>query len=76
MVCPVHPNGVTRKQYENILKLHPEAARWRWRPATRDATVYARGKVSHSDHSTVHLQGWHRVVPNTETGSRLNAFLD
>jgi hypothetical protein len=76
MVCSQHPNGVTTKQYEAILKAHPEAARWRWRSMTRDATAYARGKVSHPDHSTLHLQGWHRIVANTETGSRLNAFLD
>jgi hypothetical protein len=76
MVCSQHPNGVTTKQYEAILKAHPEVARWRWRSMTRDATAYARGKVSHTDHSTLHLQGWHRIVANTETGSRLNAFLD
>lgn len=75
-VCSQFPNGLTSKQYDDLLRKSPEAKHYRWQIMTRDATVYARGKVSHPDHSTVHLQGWHRVVPNTETASRFNAFLD
>src|SRR5256885_7205432 len=35
----------------------------------RDATVYVRGKMSHPDHKTVTLIGWHRVLMNTENRS-------
>lgn len=41
--------------------------------------VYARGTVSHPDHKTVKLQGWHLVVMNREFEGRWNAgvtFLD
>jgi hypothetical protein len=34
-----------------------------------DAEVYARGRVSHRDHKTVVLAGWHRVLMNTEAGA-------
>ena len=49
-----------------------------WRMMTRGATVYARGKVSHSDHATIELRGWHRVFVNGEglTRSETVAFLD
>jgi len=40
---------------------------------------YARGDVRHSDHATITLPFWHRVMMNTETQSRTMAnvaFLD
>jgi hypothetical protein len=46
---------------------------------TRDAVVYARGRVRHADHRTITLHGWHRVLMNTEGQSRAMrnvAFLD
>jgi hypothetical protein len=36
----------------------------------RDPEVYAKGAVRHSDHATVHLAGWHRVLMNTEQRAR------
>jgi hypothetical protein len=45
----------------------------------RDAAVYVRGEITHPDHKTVHLQGWHRVFMNAEHRSmamRFLAFLD
>lgn len=33
---------------------------------TRDAEVYAKGRISHADHATITLDGWHRVAMNTE----------
>lgn len=44
--------------------------RSRARMRTRDATVYARGTVRHPDHATIKLDGWHRVVMNTEQKAR------
>ena len=46
---------------------------------TRNASVYARGTVRHSDHETIRLPFWHRVLMNTETQTRTMAkvaFLD
>jgi hypothetical protein len=45
----------------------------------RNSGVYVRGRVSHPDHRTIHLNGWHQVVMNTETQApamRNVAFLD
>jgi hypothetical protein len=44
-----------------------------------DAAVYVRGEVRHPDHETITLNGWHRVLMNTENRSsalRYLAFLD
>jgi len=32
--------------------------------------VWARGRVSHPDHATITLDGWHRVEMNNEQRSR------
>lgn len=45
----------------------------------RGADVFAMGRVSHPDHATVVLRGWHRVLMNTERDARAMrhvAFLD
>jgi hypothetical protein len=78
-VSPAHPNGLLPAEYKRLLKSDPSAARWFWRKMRRDMDVYARGAVSHSDHATITLPCWHRVMMNTETQSRTMrnvAFLD
>jgi hypothetical protein len=78
-VCSRHPNGVTPDEYRSILRRNPEAARWGWQLMRRNPGVYARGDVRHSDHATITLPFWHRVMMNTETQSRTMAnvaFLD
>lgn len=78
-VCTRHPNGLTQAEYEGLLKRTPSAARWGWQTMARNPGVYARGAVSHSDHATITLPFWHRVIMNTETQSRTMAnvaFLD
>ena len=78
-VCSRHPNGVTEEEYRNLLAETPKAKKWGWRVMRRDPEVYARGNVKHSDHATINLPFWHRVVMNTETQSRTMAnvaFLD
>jgi hypothetical protein len=72
-VCRRHPNGVTPKEYRSILQRDPEAARWGWQVMRRNPAVYARGKVRHSDHDTITLPFWYRVIMNTETQSRTMA---
>lgn len=78
-VCSKHPNGITEKEYRGLLRLNPKAAYWGWQVMRRSPGVYARGTVRHSDHATITLPVWHRVVMNTETQSRTMAnvaFLD
>jgi hypothetical protein len=36
----------------------------------RDPDVYAMGAIRHPDHATIHLDGWHRVLMNTEQQAR------
>jgi hypothetical protein len=48
----------------------------RYETRTRDAEVYVRGRISHDDHATIRLYGWHRVYLNHEFSSRRVAFYD
>lgn len=41
-----------------------------WRSWVAEPEVYARGTVRHPDHSTLKLDGWHRVYMNTEPRAR------
>lgn len=78
-VCARHPNGIREKGYNALIQKNPEAKHWGWRQMVRDAGVYVRGRVRHSDHATITLPDWHRVAMNTETQTRSMAnvaFLD
>jgi hypothetical protein len=78
-VCNRHPNGITPTEYRDLLRANPKAAGWGWRVMSRNPGVYARGTVRHSDHATITLPFWHRVLMNTENQSRTMAhvaFLD
>ena len=78
-VCSQHPTGLTVDQFRKSLKINRDASKWNWRVMSRDPVVYVRGKVSHADHATIRLDGWHRVEMNTENRSRAMsqiAFLD
>jgi hypothetical protein len=78
-VCRRHPNGVMPDEYRSILHRNPDAALWGWQVMRRNPSVYARATVRHSDHATITLPFWHRVIMNTETQSRAMAnvaFLD
>src|SRR5262245_6930456 len=78
-VCTKHPNGISEKEYRQLLRVNPKVGWWGWRVMRRNPVVYARGTVRHSDHDTITLSFWHRVVMNTETQSRTMAnvaFLD
>jgi len=78
-VCDRYPNGIPPDEYRAIIQRNPNAIRWRWRVMQRNPGIYARGTVRHSDHATITLPFWHRVMMNTETQSRTMAnvaFLD
>jgi hypothetical protein len=79
-VCPQFPNGVTAEVYRRILdSVNADAMSLGWRAMRRNAIVYVRGRIRHSDHKTIKLLVWHRVLMNTEGTSlatRNVAFLD
>jgi hypothetical protein len=67
---------LTPKEHEALIKENPDARKWRWEHRTRDARVYARGRVTHSDHATIILPGWHEVLMNVESARKNVVFLD
>jgi hypothetical protein len=78
-VSHLAPNGLTQPEYERLLARSPDVRRVRWEVMRRNAGVFAKGRVWHPDHRTITLNGWHRVMPNTESGApamRNVAFLD
>lgn len=66
LACHKYPQGVSEAAYRRLLAGKPEAGRWNWHRMVRDPQLYVRGRVWHRDHKTVVLDGWHRVVMNTE----------
>jgi hypothetical protein len=72
-----YPNGLTQAQYARLSeKVRNQPG---WTRMTRNAHVYVRGSVRHSDHKTILLHGWHEVFVNTEfraAAMRNVAFLD
>ena len=78
-VCRKRPTGVTAEQYRRLLLENRDAGTWNWTARVRDANVYVCGRVSHVDHKTVVLNGWHQVLMNTERlapGAQSVVFLD
>jgi hypothetical protein len=76
-VSAKYPSGLSAQEYNRL----PEQERNRsnYRAMRRDALVHVRGEIRHPDHQTVILNGWHRVLMNTENRSqamRFLAFLD
>ena len=72
------PRGISEEGYKKIIARNPKR-KGEFTMMTRNAEVFARGRVRHNDHATIFLDGWHKVVMNTEAQavSRRNlAFLD
>ncbi len=66
LVCRKHPTGLLPKDYQKLIAANPAAINWGWRTMVRNAAVYVKGRVWHPDHKTIVLDGWHRVLMNTE----------
>jgi len=64
--CGRFPDGVTEDQYQHILKTRRKARRWGWQRSRVSSVIYVKGNISHPDHSTLFLDGWHLVKRNTE----------
>ncbi len=62
---------LTKEDYE----LLDSKSRTRYTQRTRGAKVYGRGKVSHPDHYTITLKGWHEIHLSTEKEAKTNAFV-
>jgi hypothetical protein len=78
-VSPQHPAGLTDDEYTKLITNHPKLKNLRWQRMRRDPEAYVRGRITHPDHSTVILEGWHRVYMNTEPRARARSavvFLD
>ena len=74
-----YPGGLNEWQYRDVLSRNPEARRWFWRTMRRNPTLYAKGRVRHSDHAAIVLHDWHQVLMNRENDApamRHVAFLD
>lgn len=67
-----YPAGLTAAEYFRLPENHRKNG---FRMMKRDATVYVRGEITHRDHKTVYLKGWHRVLMNTENRSKAMRFL-
>ena len=65
-----NPNGLTETQYRRLLSRKPKLRNAGWSMQRRNPGVFVRGRVRHADHKTIVLNGWHRVVMNTETEAR------
>ena len=76
MVCFKYPNGLPTERYNRLIASNPKAKRWNWRPMQRQAIVYVKGQIRHPDHATIQLDGWHRVLMNSESRSEKVVFLD
>jgi len=73
------PHGITEAQYRKLIATNARAKAGNWTVMKRGMQVYARGRVWHSDHKTIHLDIWHRVLMNTENQApamRNLVFLD
>lgn len=59
----------TQSEYKKLYATIPrdEFNALRFTARVRDPEVYVKGRITHRDHKTVHLDGWHRVLPNTES---------
>ena len=64
-VSQQYPNGLSETEYRRLLKKDGISAS-SFRVRRLDPQVYAKGRITHADHKTVTLNGWHRVIPNTE----------
>jgi hypothetical protein len=71
----VYPNGLTEAERSEIFRTRPSFTGLNWQVQRRNPTVYVRGRVWHSDHATIRLTGWHRVLMNTENQSTARPFV-
>jgi len=57
-------NGLTEVEYKKLSDDVRKSSNWQVRRV--NPQLYAKGRITHADHSTVILKGWHRVYMNGE----------
>jgi hypothetical protein len=62
------PTGITEAHHAQLTA--EQQRHGAWTQMVRDPEVYAKGSIRHPDHATIHLDGWHRVLMNTEQHAR------
>jgi len=70
---------LTEGQRRRLISRKPELRHLHWVAQRQNPSVFVRGRVRHSDHKTIILNGWHQVMMNTENESlamRHVAFID
>lgn len=75
-VCRAYPDGLTPDEYRRVLENDRATRHYAWRVMRMNPRVYVKGYVKHSDHKTIRLSPWHRVLGNTEVFSERVVFLD
>ncbi|MBI4864594.1 MAG: hypothetical protein HY815_30720 [Candidatus Riflebacteria bacterium] len=78
-VADRYPRPLSEGAYHALLTRRPGLKNLGWRRMRLAPQVVVRGKISHPDHKTIVLRGWHRVLPNTEheaAAMRNVVFLD
>jgi hypothetical protein len=65
--CGEYPDGVPEDEYERLIAEEPKRRFWGWTSMVRNMEVYGRGRITHRDHATITLNGWHRILANTES---------
>lgn len=68
------PAGVSQDRFKEIVRIRPHM-RSKFRMMMRNSEVYAKGRVKHADHATIFLDGWHKVMMNTESAASSMASL-
>jgi hypothetical protein len=78
-VCSEHPQGLTVREYVQLIHSKPRARSFVWRRMFRNPEAFVKGNIRHEDHKTIQLQVWHKVLMNTEHQSEARqhvVFLD
>jgi len=75
-VCRQYPNGLMESEYVALIRHDPDMAKLHWTTMVQEPEAFAKGRVRHPDHKAIMLQGWHRILPNTEIRTTRVAFLD
>lgn len=59
--------GFTKNEFQELpANIRNNSKKWGWQLRKVNPEVYAKGRITHSDHRTVILDGWHRVYLNGE----------
>lgn len=77
---PEAQNGLSEKDYHELLKKDPKLKVLNWQRQVANAAVFVKGRITHRDHKTLDLKEiWYRCEMNTEGRSKARSnvrFLD